>query len=564
MHDWHPDIACRMPSHWMLAVLAIALIGPSPVLAADPRAQELERRTREQLELEQRLRLLERSGVSSSKRLPAPSPAASLESCWQVQGLRLAGNTLISQGLISARLQPLMSNCMSASHINQLLATLTALYVDAGYIASRPYLAQRPQDGQSLDILIEEGFVESIELADQSLAISLRGAFPTMLGEPLQLRELEQGLDQLNRLRSLDLTADVAPGSLPGGSRVLIRPRTTASPMGAAMSYNNRGTEYIGRNNGMLNLTYDSPSGLNDFIAVSTSTTLDQTSAYSRSQSLYYNIPYGFWTLALSASHAQYRYPIQLPSQTITANGQTHQYNLSLNRLLWRDQGTLLNGTLRLSSKRSQSYVADQYLAIQSPSLTVAEASLNLLKISDGIWNSTLSYAQGLDWLGADRDEQRLSPDLPRAQFRKYRADVNYGRQARDARWNWNSQLALQYSPDPLPSLEQMLLTDAYAVRGFRQALVSAANGALWRNTLSLPRSLGAQWTLSPRLGLDIGWSKLLEGAKSQRLAGASVGLGLSGRHWQLDLDYQHGLYGPPPLNKEPGFWLLELSLRIP
>jgi len=114
----------------MLAVLAIALIGPSPVLAADPRAQELERRTREQLELEQRLRLLERSGVSSSKRLPAPSPAASLESCWQVQGLRLAGNTLISQGLISARLQPLMSNCMSASHINQLLATLTALYVE--------------------------------------------------------------------------------------------------------------------------------------------------------------------------------------------------------------------------------------------------------------------------------------------------------------------------------------------------------------------------------------------------------------------------------------------------
>jgi hemolysin activation/secretion protein len=456
-----------------------------------------------------------------------------------------------------------MSDCMSVTGINQLLAALTALYADAGFIASRPYLAQRPQDGQSLDVIIEEGFVESIELAAPDLPISLRGAFPGMLGKPLQLRELEQGLDQLNRLRSLDLTADVAPGSLPGGSRLLIRPRTSAAPIGAVVSYNNRGTEYIGRNNGALTLTYDSPLGLNDFVALSTSTTLDQTSAYSRSQSLYYNIPYGFWTLALSAGHSQYRYPVELPSQTVRANGQTRQYSLSLNRLLWRDQGTLLNGMLRLSSKRSQSYFADQYLAIQSPSLTVAEASLSLLKISDGLWNSTFSYAQGLDWLGADRDEERLSPALPRAQFRKYRADVSYWRQGRDGQWSWNSQLALQYSPDPLPSLEQMLLTDDYAVRGFRQDLVQAANGAVWRNTLSLPRRLGTQWTLSPRVGLDVGWSKQVTGAEGQRLAGANIGVGLSTRDWQLDLDYQRRLYGPPPSSHEPGFWRLELSLQI-
>ncbi|MDF3200353.1 ShlB/FhaC/HecB family hemolysin secretion/activation protein [Pseudomonas sp. 1912-s] len=563
MYSRHCNIPCQIRASWMLTALAIVLIAPAPTLAADPRAQELERRTREQLELEQRLRLLERSGPLPPQAAPGPPPPLPVEPCWQVRGLRLQGNTLISLAQVNARLQPLMSDCMSVTRINQLLGALTALYADAGFIASRPYLAQRPQDGQSLDIIIEEGFVESIELAAPDLPISLRGAFPGMLGKPLQLRELEQGLDQLNRLRSLDLTADVAPGSLPGGSRLLIRPRTSAAPIGAVVSYNNRGTEYIGRNNGALTLTYDSPSGLNDFVALSTSTTLDQTFAYSRSQSLYYNIPYGFWTLALSASHSQYRYPVELPSQTVRANGQTRQYSLSLNRLLWRDQGTLLNGMLRLSSKRSQSYFADQYLAIQSPSLTVAEASLSLLKITDGLWNTTLSYAQGLDWLGADRDEERLSPALPRAQFRKYRADVSYWRQGRDGQWSWNSQLALQYSPDPLPSLEQMLLTDDYAVRGFRQDLVQAANGAVWRNTLSLPRRLGTQWTLSPRVGLDVGWSKQVTGAESQRLAGANIGVGLSTRDWQLDLDYQRRLYGPPPSSHEPGFWRLELSLQI-
>lgn len=61
--------------------------------------------------------------------------------------------------------------------------------------------------------MIDEGYIESIELADQSLPVSLGGAFPHMLGQPLNLRDLEQGLDQLNRLRSLDLTADIAPAA---------------------------------------------------------------------------------------------------------------------------------------------------------------------------------------------------------------------------------------------------------------------------------------------------------------------------------------------------------------
>ena len=53
-----------------------------------------------------------------------------------------------------------------------------------------------------------------------------------MLGEPLNLRDLEQGLDQLNRLRSVDLTADIAPGSQPGASRIILRSRGPGSRAG--------------------------------------------------------------------------------------------------------------------------------------------------------------------------------------------------------------------------------------------------------------------------------------------------------------------------------------------
>ncbi|VVN64939.1 ShlB/FhaC/HecB family hemolysin secretion/activation protein [Pseudomonas fluorescens] len=570
MPNVHFRFALRTSDFWLAIILSIGLMYVPSAWGDDPsisdlnlRSQDRERRTREQLELDQRLRLLERSGPAQPEHTTPESASPGSESCWSFQGLRLAGNTLITQQQIIARLDTLITPCMNAQQINQLLAALTQLYVDAGYIASRPYLASPPQDAQSLDIIIEEGFVESIELEDPTQAVSLQGAFPGMLGKPLQLRDLEQGLDQLNRLRSLDLTADIAPGALAGGSRLIIRSRTQAAPWAAALNANNRGNQQTGRNRAALSLSLDSPLGLNDFVSLNGSTSLNRQDAYSRSQSLYYNIPYGFWTLGLSLSRAEYRYPIQLKHQVVVSNGQTDQYALSLNRMLWRDQGTLLNGTLRLSSKRSDSYFAGQHLRIQSPRLTVAEASLNLLKVSDGIWSSTLSYAQGLDWLGADRDSERLTQRLPQAQFRKYRADISYWRQSRDALWNWDSQLALQYSPDLLPSLEQMLLTDDYAVRGFRLGSLSAAKGAVWRNTLSLPRTFSPQLRITPRVGLDSGWGKYTQGARSQRLAGASVGLGFSGKNFQVDVDYQRRLYSSRPLNPEPGFWLMEVNLWI-
>lgn len=572
MPNVHFRLALRTFVFWSAIILSIGLMYVPSAWGGDPsisdlnlRSQDRERRTREQLELDQRLRLLERSGAAQPEHTASESASPGSENCWNFQGLRLAGNTLITQKQIIARLKTLITPCMNAQQINQLLAALTELYVEAGYIASRPYLASPPQDAQSLDIIIEEGFVESIELEDPTLPVSLQGALPGMLGYPLQLRDLEQGLDQLNRLRSMDLTADIAPGALAGGSRLIIRSRNQAqaSPLAAALNYNNRGNQQTGRDRAALSLTLDSPLGLNDFVSLNGSTSLNQQDANSRSQSLYYNVPYGFWTLGLSLSRAEYRYPIQLKHQVVVSNGQTDLYELSLNRMLWRDQGTLLNGTLRLSSKRSDSYFAGQHLLIQSPRLTVAEASLNLLKVSDGIWSSTLSYAQGLDWLGADRDSERLTKQLPQAQFRKYRADVSYWRQSHDALWNWDSQLAMQYSPDRLPSLEQMLLTDYYAVRGFRLGSLSAANGAVWRNTLSLPRTFSPQLRITARAGLDSGWGKYAQGARSQRLAGASVGVGFSGKNFQVDFDYQRGLYSSRPLNPEPGFWLMEVNLWI-
>ena len=213
----------------LCALPVAAADGPQPGQEA-LRLQQQQQRDLQQLQLEQRQRQMQRGSFGTQPVTPAlPKDIAQDERCWPLNGTRLAGVTLFNRTELNKRIEPYVAPCMGVTQINRLLAQITQLYVEAGYIASRPYLISAPAAGQPLDIHVEEGYLEAIELADQSLPVSLGGAFPGMLGKPLNLRDLEQGLDQLNRLRSVDLTADIAPGSEAGASRIILRSRSRAN-----------------------------------------------------------------------------------------------------------------------------------------------------------------------------------------------------------------------------------------------------------------------------------------------------------------------------------------------
>lgn len=531
------------------------------------RQQQQQQRDLQQLQLEQRRRQLERGSFGPAPVAPAvPASVPADERCWPLSGTRVGGVTLISSKTLDERIKPQLSSCMGVGQINHLLATITGLYVDAGYIASRPYLRSAPVAGQSLDIVVDEGYVESIELADQRLPVSLGGAFPGMLGKPLYLRDLEQGLDQLNRLRSLDLTADIAPGLQPGASRIILRSRSSGESRWAlGLGVDNLGSASTGRDRDTLSLSLDSPLELNDALNVSASDTLNRGDRYSRNASVYYAIPYGYWTYSVFASHAEYRAPFKLSTLKFHSSGITDQLSVRADRVLWRDQSHQFSANLQLAHKDVDSYLENIRLGIQSPTLTVVEAGLNLFWLNSAVWNLDVNYAQGLRWFGADDDAQRQVNDLPKAQFRKYRAGLSQWRNGQFGQqtWQWQSQLNIQYSPDPLPAIEQLLGTDDSAVRGYRVNSASGASGAIWRNTLRLP--LRSDWPVqvTPRLGLDNGWIKADHGTQGQRLSGASAGVNLSWKNLQVDVDYQRSLNTPSGLRHEPETWLMRVGVQI-
>lgn len=555
-------------------IVALLCVSPLPVVAAEGaqlgqealRLQQQQQSDLQQLQLEQRQRQLQKGSFGSQPATPAlPAHTRQDQRCWPLSGTRMAGVTLFSKAQLNKHIEPSVTACMGVAQINHLLAEITRAYVEAGYIAARPYLTSAPVAGQTLDIRVEEGYLEAIELADQSLPVSLRGAFPEMLGKPLNLRDLEQGLDQLNRLRSLDITADIAPGSRPGASRIVLHSRSGTSRWALGLGVDNLGSAGTGRDRHTLSLSLDSPLQLNDALSLSFTDTLNQGPRYSRSNGLFYSIPYGYWTHSLFASHAEYRAPFKFSRATFYNSGRTDQLSLRTDRVLWRDQGHQLSANLQLAYKDVDSYLQKIHLDIQSPTLTVAEAGINLFWLNSAVWNLDVNYAQGLTWFGADRDANQVRSDLPKAQFHKYRANLTQWRngQFQGQPWQWQSQWSAQYSADPLPAIEQLLGTDDSAVRGYRENAAAGAIGAVWRNTLRLPIDSDLPLKVTPRLGLDTGWIKRKHGDPTQRLSGASVGLNLSWKTVQLDLDYQRSLDTPAGFGEEPSFWLTRLSVPI-
>lgn len=496
---------------------------------------------------------------------PVDPPDAHIAApCVAVGGLRVAGNTLLPDKRLRQVVEPHAAACMSVAQVNKLLVAITAAYVNEGYITARPYLARPLAAEEVVDVVILEGYVESVELADPALPVSMENAFGDLPGAPLHLPTLERGLDQLNRLRAFDVAGDILPGTAPGASRIVITSLGHQPRAWAAVSADNRGSKSAGRERIVSHVGVDSPLQWNDALSASFSRTLPNNGSFSRTLGLGYSVPRGPWQLSLGASHYQYRSYIQHLKRPIATTGHGALYSASAERQLWRSGNAIFNASARISRKQTDTSVAGRRIKVQSPSYNVAELQLDLLWLDDAIWNAQLQYSEGLGGWSANDGQRAPRSHAPEGRFQRWRATLGRTRtgQIGTQPWQWSSQWMAQYSDDSLPVIEQLSLAGDASVRGFRDASTYHGRGITWNNTLAFPNRLSAVGTATPRIGLDMGIGEGRDQARGDRLAGAALGVTLGHKALQLDLDYQHPLYRKLAETGD-GYWQVQISVRF-
>jgi hemolysin activation/secretion protein len=208
----------------VLRVFAVVAIFLLPQLAsAQATTDERERllNTRE----EERLRQLanaEKPGIEITTAAIAPRPE---EFCFQINEINLEGIESLPSSQVNELINPFVNSCMGQTAVDSILQVLTQAYLDEGLITSRAYLPEQDLASGQLTIVVIEGVIEDISFAlikdEKASPGKLRrfnSAFPTKPGKLLNLRDLEQGIDQINRVPSTQAQLDIAPGLTIGGS----------------------------------------------------------------------------------------------------------------------------------------------------------------------------------------------------------------------------------------------------------------------------------------------------------------------------------------------------------
>jgi hemolysin activation/secretion protein len=367
-----------------------------------------------------------------------------------------------------------------------------------------------------------------------------------MAGSVFNLRDAEQGIDQLNRLGTNDARIDIRPGSTPGSSVLVIlnQPRRRAT---GTFSSDNTGSSATGEWQGTLTASVDDLFNLNDGFFVTHTRSIDDPEgpAASRSTSVNYSVPYGWWTATASFSQSNYDTVVQGITRDFVTSGTSDSASLRVERVALRDQARKLTLYAGLNRRDSENFVADQLIDASSRVLTSLSLESNLSVVSGAsLWSFDAGVFRGVTWFGALDDAATLADGAPRAQYLKFTAGggVSRGFEALGVRAQVSSRLTGQWSNDTLYASEQLALAGPFSVRGYRDSRLYGDRGLTWRNELAVPFTVGAgahtPLGVRPFLGADYGKVWAHGAAEGGSLSGWTAGVGLNYAPMSLQLSF--------------------------
>lgn len=522
-------LAAMLPtSPWAQTVPPAALRDPS------------ELRIREQQERERAPTLRPQAVVAAPTRddrfAPFPSHLAAEGPAFRVSHIEVGGETLIGRDDVRRMVQIFEGHALAAVHIQALLDRLTRALVAAGFITSRAEVdAQNVAQGR-LSVSVRAGRIEQIRYNGLDIDIhtagllpsphaGLRLALPMRRGDVLWLPDIEQAVDQVNRLRRNKLEVQILPGAQPGGSIVALTNRPDG-PRSYSASIDNQGAANTGRLRIQASMEQGDALGLMESFSLGLVTSTETNAVFSS-----ISLPLGYYTLSAMRSWSEYQ---NLIGDTALVYGTSHSTSLALNRLLARSQSAKLAVDLSLTSRRSTREINNLTLTPQKQ--TVLRAGINRLSRFEteggsGQWTLDAGVVRGLTGWGADRDAPDLPEGAARAQFTKLEGNASLAL-ALARTWTYRTRLAAQFARVPLYSSEQLFAGGVGTVRGFTESAAGGDRGLSWRNewAMQVPAPLGGslwgqKFALEPYLFAD--GARLRTNADGHHASLLSAGTGL-------------------------------------
>jgi len=519
------------------------------------RQQERERLLRKQQEQAPDVRLL--APIAPTERIPQKESP-----CFPISTIQMTGDSAARfKFALEAVLEgddPALGRCLGTQGINLVLTRVQDAIAAQGYITTRVLVAPQDLKTGTLTLTVIPGRIRDIRF-DSSKPVPAN-ALPLNPGDILNLRDIEQGLENYKRAPSADADFQITPSSAPlngktaqpGDSDLIIRYQQ-GFPLRLTLSVGDGGSKSTGKYQANATIAYDNPLGLNDLFYASYNRDLgggDAGARGTRGYNVHYSLPYGYWLLGFTSSYYSYRQSVAAASQDLLFSGVSRDNELRLSRVLYRDAVRKTTGSVRGYFKKSSNFIEDTEIEIQRRRTAGYELGLAHREfLGTTTLDASLAYRHGTGAFDAlDAPEEATSPGASRPEVVTSDVALNVPFEIAAQKLRYNAQFRGQWNRSPLVPQDRFSIGGRYTVRGFDgESTLSAERGWLIRNDLGIALTPIGQELY---LGLDHG---AVRGPSSDLLLGKNLTgfvIGLRGGYQGFSYD----VFAGQPINKPDGF----------
>jgi hemolysin activation/secretion protein len=461
--------------------------------------------------------------------------------------------------------------CLGTAGVNVVLARAQQTVIARGYVTTRVLAAPQDLSTGTLTLSLVPGRIAAIRAtADSSSTLLgnsalLATAIPARPGDLLNLRDIEQGLENLKRAPTaeadIQIEPSTAPNARPGDSDLVVK-YVQSKKWRVTLSLDDSGTEATGRYQSGATLSLDNPFGLNDLFYVSANHNINNhvfsdPAKGTEGQTVHYSLPYGYWLLGFTASNSQYHQSVAGLNQDYIYAGKSNNAEVKLSRLIYRDQHRKTTLAIKGWRRESRNFVDDTEVEVQHRVVGGVEFSVNHKEfIGDATLEGTLAYKRGTGGFGS-----RVAPEEEfgegTSRLKLYTADINLNAPFKlgEQKLRYSGLIRAQWNRTPLTPQDRFSIGGRYTVRGFDgETSLLGERGWLIRNDIG--------WAVGQSgaelyAGMDYGH---VGGRSTVDLLGRSLAgavIGVRGQWTKLSYDFFVGA----PISKPEGYRTAKVTL---
>ncbi|EOV8970921.1 ShlB/FhaC/HecB family hemolysin secretion/activation protein [Cronobacter turicensis] len=468
--------------------------------------------------------------------------------CYPVNAIQLENKNAVAHWMTFQDVaRSVKGKCVGINGLKIIHKAVQNRLIEHGYITTRVLIPAQDLKSGTLKFQILPGTISEIVFkGDGGNYIHAMNNFPEHQGDVLDLRGLEQGLENLQRTPGSEANIQLLPGTKPGETLVEVT-RNQPKHWRLGAWADDSGSKYTGRYQGGLAFYLDNLTSLNDMFYVAWGGGFKNEDGHrSDNVSAFYSVPWGYWQLELYGSKYRYTQTIHDGAFSYLYSGIEKYLSAQLSRVIYRSASQKTTLALKAFRRNSTYLLNDVEIEVQRRRTSNWKLSLeHLAYLPLGQLKASLGYQKAAHWFNEQEDaEEQVGNADPQARIITLGVDGAFPFRLGNLSLSYEPHFMSQMSPDRLTQPDKFTIGNRWTVRGFDgETTIYADKGWYVRNDINLNLP---QWGMQPYLGVDYGEVK---GSKNdywsgKHMAGAALGVrGVKGK-------FGYDLFAGVPLMK--------------